>query len=760
MSIKFTTFKFYNKTKEKKFCIYKIISNNPYDSKQAFNGNSVRYQLHQRNRNQFIYNWNNERIVTFKEIGTMPTLLDNVKLELIGKDETIPLTDETLDLYKEWVKYFIFNRIMNFGNINKGKYNHSKENKYKTLILSDKSSGINIRRIFQVDTDVLIDGTAYVSVDVKCEFESKSNIYEYISQGKDVLGLKVTCDWQSYDGTYTITKSGPETINQSIGKTTLLHYWEGIAPWRVKGINSSTPAISVFDEKKKITSLYIPQSLKPIITREYIAKHYKNLSKTVDKHSKLSMKERLKFIKGFLNDLNYKGEIINTDPVDVSEFGYTEDKIDLSSHNLLIGNNKKVSFHDKYKAFNNGYGFYKLPEKPIVAAYLGYGTKDANYDIAKASHKVIQTILSYTRGKIPRKEDTLSNKSIVPLTFYEDKWLNKNMMPLTFYKEQIFQYDLDDKFSYNEIANKIKSIPEINFVISTLPSEKDEEDFQDDFVSPPYDSYKNIFADLDLPSQMVSINLEKDIGTNNLNWKLQNIILGILAKSGGIPWVLESPMDNVDCFIGIDVGTQEKGIHYPACSVCLDGTGKLIAYYSTNIAQKGEKISSDSLQNMLDKTLIAYNNANGRYPEHIVIHRDGFSNEENNWYIEYFRRRGIKFDLVEIRKNISTRLLDKSKDFNGMNPDGGSIVIKDNKAYIISTNVNPSLGSPRPLLVVHRYGELSIKQIATQIYLLSELHIGSMRTSRLPLTVLYADKICKHHNHIPHNVLINKLYFI
>ena len=348
MSIKFTTFKFYNKTKEKKFCTYKIISNNPYDSKQAFNGNSVRYKLHQRSRNQFIYNLNNDQIVTFKEIGTMPKLSDNVKLKLISKDETIPLTNETLGLYKEWVKYFIFNKIMNFGSINKGKYNHSKENKYKTLIFSDKSSGINIRRIFQVDTDVLIDGTAYVSVDVKCEFESESTIYEYINQGKNVLGLKVTCDWQSYNGTYTITKLGPETINQSIGKINLFNYWKEIAPWRVINkddnsplINTSAPAISAFDEKKKITSLYIPQSLKPIITREYIAKHYKNLSKTVDQHSKLSMEERLKFIKGFLNDLNYKGEIINTDPVDVSEFGYTEDKIDIRSHNLLIGNNKK-----------------------------------------------------------------------------------------------------------------------------------------------------------------------------------------------------------------------------------------------------------------------------------------------------------------------------------------------------------------------------------------------------------------------------------
>ena len=126
MSIKFTTFKFYNKTKEKKFCTYKIISNNPYDSKQAFNGNSVRYQLLQRNRNQFIYNWNNDRIVTFKEIGAMPELSDNVKLELISKDKTIPLTNETLGLYREWLKYFIFIKIVSFCNINKGKYNYSK----------------------------------------------------------------------------------------------------------------------------------------------------------------------------------------------------------------------------------------------------------------------------------------------------------------------------------------------------------------------------------------------------------------------------------------------------------------------------------------------------------------------------------------------------------------------------------------------------------------------------------------------------------
>lgn len=95
-----------------------------------------------------------------------------------------------------------------------------------------------------------------------------------------------------------------------------------------------------------------------------------------------------------------------------------------------------------------------------------------------------------------------------------------------------------------------------------------------------------------------------------------------------------------------------------------------------------------------------------------------------------------------------------------MNPSTGSAVIKDNTAYIITTNVNANLGAPTPLLLVHSYGNLSVESIAKHIYILSEMHIGSMRTSRLPLTTFYADKICKHHNHVPHDILTNKLYFL
>ncbi|MCI8628908.1 MAG: hypothetical protein HFE57_05300 [Firmicutes bacterium] len=143
------------------------------------------------------------------------------------------------------------------------------------------------------------------------------------------------------------------------------------------------------------------------------------------------------------------------------------------------------------------------------------------------------------------------------------------------------------------------------------------------------------------------------------------------------------------------------------------------------------------LLNTLNNVLITYKKSSGEFPKRIVIHRDGFSNEEKNWYIEYFNRRNIEFDIVEIRKNISVRLLEENEISNGMNLKSGSTVIKDNMVYIITTNVKRYLGAPRPLLLVHRHGNLSMEVIARQVYILSEMHIGSMRTSRLPLTTLH-----------------------
>lgn len=744
MSISFLTFLFNQKTSAKKFCRYRIRSNEPYSDKQAFHGNSVRYQIRQRNRQQFVYAYNNKYIFTYKQIKNMPDFIDSTQLELVHPDELIPITTETLGLYEAWIKYFVFNRIVAFSNNHNGFYDCRKENKYKTLLYLDAKSGISIKRTFQIDTKVLLDGTAYLSVDIKCDFESNDTIFDYICKGIDITNLNVTCDWQSYEKTYTVTKLHQETIFQDINGFNLYDYWKEKRPSQIKTICPTTPIVSVLDKKKQQTGFYIPQSLRPIITRNFIAERHRALSKKVDTYTKLSMEKRLKIIQEFLNHLNADKKIIHTNPVDVTEFGYATYDITQNMPYLIVGNQKKIRIQEKYKAFYKDFGFYQLPEN-IVAAYLGYDSHDASNPTAKTSHELVTSILNYTRGILNNTKDSR---------------LHPHLLPLTFYQGQSFHYQKGNLLSYQEKAQEIKNIPEINFVISTLPIAAEEEDFYQDAVESPYDAYKCAFAERNLPSQMISMNMATELGTKNISYRLQNIILGILSKSGGIPWVLEAPMDDVDCFIGLDVGTQETGIHYPSCSVCLDGTGNLIGYYATSIAQNGEKIDEAALEKIFDQVLIAYKTKHHTYPHHVVIHRDGFSNEGIKWYVQYFQRNNIIFDLVEIRKNISTRLLHPEQISNEMNPNSGMAVIRENKAYLISTEVKPYLGAPRPLLLVHQYGSLSIQQIVRQVYILSEIHVGSMRTSRLPITTLYADKICKHHQHVPHDVLSNQLYFL
>ena len=211
------------------------------------------------------------------------------------------------------------------------------------------------------------DGTVLLAVDIKCEFESALTIYDYIQMQKDVRGLSVKCIWQGFDKTYQIEMVHDTPISKSIDGINLYDYWNSKKPHLLKGLDLNAPAVSALDEKKKRSGLYIPQSLKPVITREYIAAHDQTLSAQVDQFTKLSMKKRLKIIRTFLDAINSSGQIVDTAPVPVSELCYQEMSLEKDLPSLLIANGRRIKFSEKYKAFTQG--FYKLPEMPILAAF-------------------------------------------------------------------------------------------------------------------------------------------------------------------------------------------------------------------------------------------------------------------------------------------------------------------------------------------------------------------------------------------------------
>lgn len=74
----------------------------------------------------------------------------------------------------------------------------------------------------------------------------------------------------------------------------------------------------------------------------------------------------------------------------------------------------------------------------------------------------------------------------------------------------------------------------------------------------PYYEAKSAFANLAVPSQMVTIELLRD--AEQFKWSVANIALAIFAKLGGVPWAVEAPTEDADLIIGIgraDVGREK-----------------------------------------------------------------------------------------------------------------------------------------------------------------------------------------------------------
>lgn len=84
----------------------------------------------------------------------------------------------------------------------------------------------------------------------------------------------------------------------------------------------------------------------------------------------------------------------------------------------------------------------------------------------------------------------------------------------------------------------------------------------------------------------------------------------------------------------------------------------------------------------------------------------------------------------------------------------------DANTYLVTTNMKQRKGSPNPLLIEKKCGDVSMVHIIKQILYLTQLHVGSTQKMRLPITTGYADKICKNREFVPEGKVDNKLFFL
>lgn len=595
---------------------------------------------------------------------------------------------------------------------------------------------ISLERKFYFTVEIRDDGYAYLQLDTTSIFASNRTVADYLTKHMPVLGMQVKNTWGNskqcgvIQEVRELTVTDPLEFGCSLKKYYIERRKEG---YFVEHLPDDSPVIRVILDNNMAFDYY-PQALVPVLTRENVGHIDASFSRRVEALIKRGIPERLEQDRLFIQDIGEIDELgglsFDTECCDTERLGFRRGRIDLPL--LVCADNKKIACGNEYQVFGNG--FYKKTPKTIKIGYLyPEGQRELLKGVANAIYEFAK------QGKYQGEDDKYIKNGLLDIQ-------GKPMLD-----EAYIEGDITD---YKRVANKLKKVDGIDMVIALIPDGIDEDN--------PYNPFKTIWAEANIPSQMVSISSARAItkqGSGTGKYYLHNIVLGILGKTGGIPWIVTDMPGEVDCFVGLDVATVEAGIHYPACSVVFDKFGRLLGFYKPKQAQRGEKITNHMLQEIFDQVLLGYEEEFGEYPQSIMIHRDGFSNENDEWYEHYFGSKGINYTIVEIRKNIATRLA-MYEDGVVKNPDIGYCVYNQDKAYLITTNMKNKKGSPQPLLIEKKVGPVGMVDILKQILYLSQLHVGSTQKMRLPITTGYADKICKHREYVPEGKVDDKLFFL
>lgn len=726
---------------EKSFYKYSIVNKGEIKNAYQFIG-KIKYRLSASNQYKPVFTDNNY-LYTLHEMNTQVNL---EQAEVKYEGNIILPIKENKHIYEEMIVYYINQhlRYVKWNDMKKYEVKNNAEILSPFFLIGDNTyqklendKGIQLKRKFTIEP--CIDDKENVILYCKCaaDFATSQSVMDLMKAQEDIIGLQVKYEWTNIKGVGVIEEISEKSISekQKFGQS-LIEYFEGLHQGsRFKNFTDEDRNAKCIRVKLgKSIGEYIPHALRPIITREYILKNDDAFSKKIETEIKLNMTKRAQILKQFIQDIGVIHELNGLSFLKeymlVSEVPHYKEGL-LEKPNL-IGASGTI----KYKAqiFKNG--FYKIPpNKKAFGVIFPTGYEDV-------ARKAIRAIYDFCRaGKYAGQENAYIKENLLDVYF-------RNMTCIW------ESYVLGDITEYKRVAKKLKDNKNTDFVIAIIPDQLGANEEEN-----PYNPFKREWAKYKIPSQMISLSSARILGenTNAGIYYLHNIVLGILGKLGGVPWIIKEMPGNIDCFIGLDVGTREKGIHYPACSVVFDKYGKLINYYKPTIAQSGEIIATKVLQEVFDEVLLSYQEEYGRYPQNIMIHRDGFAREDLEWYKQYFSQKNINFNILEVRKSGGIKLANINNN-KIENPVQGSYIVAKDLAHIVTTDIK--VGSPRTLKIEKLYGDCEFMTAIKQVYYLTQLHVGSTKSTRLPITTDYADKICKAIEFIPAGEVSNQLFFL
>lgn len=247
-----------------------------------------------------------------------------------------------------------------------------------------------------------------------------------------------------------------------------------------------------------------------------------------------------------------------------------------------------------------------------------------------------------------------------------------------------------------------------------------------------YYHFKSLTIGKGIPSQVV---YESTIDNR---YALANIVLGILGKTGNIPFVLASKIEYADLIVGIDIARARKerlagSINATAIARIYFSDGQFLRYVIHDAPLEGETIPESVMQSLFPSSEFS--------GKRVVIHRDGyFRGNEKEALRNWAEKIGAEFFFVEVIKKGSPRLY--AVDLQRVQqPEKGSMFkISDTEAFLVSSLPPFTNATPQPLHI-RTEAPFTVEKAAHSILCLTLLHYGLLRPPRLPVTIHYSDRI-------------------
>lgn len=229
---------------------------------------------------------------------------------------------------------------------------------------------------------------------------------------------------------------------------------------------------------------------------------------------------------------------------------------------------------------------------------------------------------------------------------------------------------------------------------------------------------------------------------NSFNYWIPNIASAIVAKSGGLPWVLKTEKKQ-----GLVVGfglyqTRKYGMRYLGASFCFDTSGRFMGYdaFPAN--------DSEGVAAKLSEALRRYHDRHGR-PERMVVHyHKQMSDREFAPILKIIQDFDSKVELYVLKINVSGTDDYAVRDHANIYgyPKDGSVFRLNPGDYLLYRNGYDGTGSPKlqpmPLRIyIHKssrpLSEADAMALLEEVYLFTRLNWRSVGDTSLPVTVSF-----------------------